>query len=621
MREAETLVIMFGGAWVVDRRIQVNIAKYSCRSSYWRKKHPQDVSRAAVHQNVRTIFNGPVDKIVEKGGCSFAGTVENKLITNLNPDDKAGIDSDVETEPFSKKHKALYEEVQGTRIKRKEVASRRIQGHVEEESLWKLSRCLIGTMATDCNTEEVKRRLHNWGLGDLVIKSMGGRRFLIDLNDDELLRLMEEQQWSLLKEVFLEVCYWSEDFKVPVRTTWVEVVGMPLHCWNYMTFKRIAECWGSLVALGENINQSQGCEKMSLLIQTNQLKKIEDIIGIEVGNEVYEARIYELYIIKVSTSSLKSCLGEKDDRKIVSETGESSSESTTMSAQIEKTVSSGDNPIGIDEALNVVCMGKSFHDYESTQNKDKSRSLGEPDLVGCRPEAHSVDSVSTHSSNSVLGDDLVRNKSKNIPNKDVGPKWVDVVNGIEKSMLPTDPNVNNPCYQQALEDSNSIGCQENEPVNIVNVDKVTGREECENPIQKSLVQKEKAQEQMGGILPASKVIKAVEWAKLSERNLPDLGHRDEERGTLVLPELQQKTNPVESSGFIAGESVELCGRKLTFMDHQEVESCSFDLPEFQQKSKPARVKRREHLSCTIVTAFWLCFLSFWFVRDFEICIW
>ncbi|KAK8585423.1 hypothetical protein V6N13_050402 [Hibiscus sabdariffa] len=389
MREAEISVIMFGGAWVVDRRIQVNIAKFRCRSSYWREKHPQDVSRAAVHQNVRTNFNGPMDKKLRR--------------------------------------KALYEEVQGTRIKMKEVASRRVQGLVEEESLWKLCRCVIGTMATDCNTEEVKRRLHNWGLGDFVIKSMGEHRFLIDINDDELLRLMEEQQWSMLKEVFLEVCYWSEEFKVPVRTTWVEVVGMPLHCWNYMTFKRIAECWGSLVALGENINQSQGCEKMSLLIQTNQLKKIEDIIGIEVGNEVYEVRIYEAYIIKVSTSSLKSCLGEKDDRKIVSETGE--------------TVSSGDNPIGIDEAINVVCMGKSSHDYESTQNKDESRSIGEPDLVGCRPEAHSVDSVSTHSSNSVLGDDSVKNKCKNIPNKDVGPKWVDVVNGIEKSVPPADPKL------------------------------------------------------------------------------------------------------------------------------------------------------------------------------------
>ncbi|KAK8999279.1 hypothetical protein V6N11_070455 [Hibiscus sabdariffa] len=169
-------------------------------------------------------------------------------------------------------------------------------------------------------------------------------------------------------------------------------------------------------------------------------------------------------------------------------------------------------------------------------------------------------------------------------------------------MPPADPNVNNLCYQQALEDSNSMGCQAIEPVNIVNVEKVIGREECENPIQKSLAQKEKAQEQMGDILSASKVIKAVERAKLSERNLPDFGHRDEEpnwwfvtRGTLVLPDLQEKTNPVESSGFIAGESVELCGRKLTFMDHQEVEPCSFDLPEFQQKFKPARVKRYESL--------------------------
>ncbi|KAK8662227.1 hypothetical protein V6N13_091814 [Hibiscus sabdariffa] len=95
-------------------------------------------------------------------------------------------------------------------------------------------------------------------------------------------------------------------------------------------------------------------------------------------------------------------------------------------------------------------------------------------------------------------------------------------------MPPADPNVNNLCYQQALEDSNSMGCQAIEPVNIVNVEKVIGREECENPIQKSLAQKEKAQEQMGDILSASKVIKAVERAKLSERNLPDFGHRDEE---------------------------------------------------------------------------------------------
>ncbi|KAL4352857.1 hypothetical protein GQ457_06G008930 [Hibiscus cannabinus] len=60
LREAETTVFMFNGAWVVDRRIQVNIAKFGCRSTYWRKKQPKDVSRAAIHQtnegDVRTSF-------------------------------------------------------------------------------------------------------------------------------------------------------------------------------------------------------------------------------------------------------------------------------------------------------------------------------------------------------------------------------------------------------------------------------------------------------------------------------------------------------------------------------------------------------------------------------------
>ncbi|KAL4301708.1 hypothetical protein GQ457_10G005450 [Hibiscus cannabinus] len=51
LREAETALFMFGGAWVVDHRIQVNIAKFGCRSTYWRKKQPKDrVTTLAVNQ-------------------------------------------------------------------------------------------------------------------------------------------------------------------------------------------------------------------------------------------------------------------------------------------------------------------------------------------------------------------------------------------------------------------------------------------------------------------------------------------------------------------------------------------------------------------------------------------
>ncbi|KAL4325827.1 hypothetical protein GQ457_11G030650 [Hibiscus cannabinus] len=59
----------------------------------------------------------------------------------------------------------------------------------------------------------------------------------------ELIRTLETNHWSLLKEVFVDVEYWSDSFKIPERTTWREVVGFPLHCSNPTTFKRIDATW------------------------------------------------------------------------------------------------------------------------------------------------------------------------------------------------------------------------------------------------------------------------------------------------------------------------------------------------------------------------------------------
>ncbi|KAK8703572.1 hypothetical protein V6N13_047226 [Hibiscus sabdariffa] len=97
----------------------------------------------------------------------------------------------------------------------------KIQGHVENESLWKLSKCLVGSMATDCSVESVKDMLHTWGLGDTKVKSLGGKNFLLQIEDEELLKLLEEQKWSLLEEVFTQVDYWTESFRVQERTIWV----------------------------------------------------------------------------------------------------------------------------------------------------------------------------------------------------------------------------------------------------------------------------------------------------------------------------------------------------------------------------------------------------------------
>ncbi|KAK8541886.1 hypothetical protein V6N12_014507 [Hibiscus sabdariffa] len=69
---------MFEGAWVVDCRIQVNLAKYKCRDNYWRKKHPHGVPRVAAHQNNRIFGDVTGRRAYENDRHSLEASIENK---------------------------------------------------------------------------------------------------------------------------------------------------------------------------------------------------------------------------------------------------------------------------------------------------------------------------------------------------------------------------------------------------------------------------------------------------------------------------------------------------------------------------------------------------------------
>ncbi|KAK8650147.1 hypothetical protein V6N13_139796 [Hibiscus sabdariffa] len=157
---------------------------------------------------------------------------------------------------------------------------KKVQGHIEEETLCKLERCLVGTMATVCSSSNVAERLNRWGLGD------GGRSFLIEMKDQELYKFHEDLHLSYLKEVFEEVEPWTEAYRISERETWIQVSGIPLHCWNDTTFNRIATVWGSLLALGENANQSIDCDKITMLISTRLRENLTKVNELEVGREL-----------------------------------------------------------------------------------------------------------------------------------------------------------------------------------------------------------------------------------------------------------------------------------------------------------------------------------------------
>ncbi|KAK5802318.1 hypothetical protein PVK06_029906 [Gossypium arboreum] len=69
------------------------------------------------------------------------------------------------------------------------------------------------------------------------------------------------------------------DAFIPVKRN---KAGIPLHCWNYQTTRRVVEIWGELVAMGENFSMMHNFEKMDVLIITKQVKRIDEVIKIEV---------------------------------------------------------------------------------------------------------------------------------------------------------------------------------------------------------------------------------------------------------------------------------------------------------------------------------------------------
>ncbi|KAK8697352.1 hypothetical protein V6N13_113504 [Hibiscus sabdariffa] len=290
-----------------------------------------------------------------------------------------------EHEVKNQKHKEVLEE-RGDCSNSTSESLKRILGHVDEEALRRLERCVIGTSSTVCSSETIKTRLHNWGLGELLVKSLGGKKFLIEFLDEELLKILEEKKWAILEEVFIEVERWSETFRLPERITWVEITGIPLHCWNQETFKRITGIWGSLVALGENATNVLGYENISLLISTNQIQKIDEVIEIEAGRDAFAVRVTEPIIMEIQHAPPKRVLVETSFSKSSSMDTGTPSEKSINSDERMKAEGSGDHSPGSMDAFNEVCFGIHSHDYVGGSGCEVNRSIGEAELMGDPPK-------------------------------------------------------------------------------------------------------------------------------------------------------------------------------------------------------------------------------------------
>ena len=162
---------------------------------------------------------------------------------------------------------------------------------VDEESLQRLENCVVGSANGWFDAEWLEENFRVQRVFDLKVKKLSGNQFLIQFEKKNGVLKMEKEGWKWLKQWLSKVVRWSVDFNCKRRDTWVYCYGVPLHAWNYETFRNIASIWGELLKVEEEtLNLSNVCNG-KLFIRTDCLLKINELINVTYGKFCYEVRI------------------------------------------------------------------------------------------------------------------------------------------------------------------------------------------------------------------------------------------------------------------------------------------------------------------------------------------
>ncbi|KAK8662186.1 hypothetical protein V6N13_091773 [Hibiscus sabdariffa] len=360
--EAARAIQNLNNSLLFGKRIRLSMARFKPRNSFWRKVKP--------------------------GGHNNTMTGEGKELKKKKDSEK--IESSLRD--------SKEEDREDDNSLKKPGKIKRVKRVVHTEDLWKAKRCLVGTMNIVCSVRSLELRLQEWGLAEINVKRLDGKSYLLAFDNDELYTMLEDVNWSYLKEIFLEIKPWSEKARFVERATWVELQGLPLHCWNHETIKKVAEQWGEFEALGENANMLLDCERVSVLITTSYEKKIEETVELEVGDEVYMVRASELRFKDVSQVKIQE-IG-KGEGSSDRQTKDSSSEAT--SANRTEEVNSQSHREEKEEALNAVVLGNSKNNDNSYDLVETNSHLGESEMKGMEGRFHHCETLDLRISHSRL---------------------------------------------------------------------------------------------------------------------------------------------------------------------------------------------------------------------------
>ncbi|KAK8633453.1 hypothetical protein V6N13_014299 [Hibiscus sabdariffa] len=203
-------------AFIANKR-----SKRGSRFGFVKVSNKKDAAMAIERLNGRNVYGSRISVVTTKfKNIPIAGECVMKDKGEVRTSNKQ-VQKGPSKETIWERDESIKNEIKGRK---------RIMAHVETEELWKMRRCLVGRMLSVCSTRSIELRLQAWGLGEIKVHRLGGKTFLISIDDEDLFFMLEDLQWSYLKEIFLDVKPWYESLVQKERATG----------WNCLVFQLIA---------------------------------------------------------------------------------------------------------------------------------------------------------------------------------------------------------------------------------------------------------------------------------------------------------------------------------------------------------------------------------------------
>ncbi|KAK8664952.1 hypothetical protein V6N13_084720 [Hibiscus sabdariffa] len=149
-----------------------------------------------------------------------------------------------------------------------------------------------------------------------------------------------------------------------------------------ITLKRIVGLWGKFEALGVNADHKRECEKVTILISANQVKKIEEVMELEAGDKSVEISVVEIWFSEVSAAEenrkLKAENVSNKEKHDFESTSESSSDQSCKEVEEDDQSCYGTEV----EALKAMCAEKENNNGLNRELENSRGMINEEELMG-----------------------------------------------------------------------------------------------------------------------------------------------------------------------------------------------------------------------------------------------